>query len=196
MDKVHTAYKVMEKSVKEDRDNTIAEKKELNNMIADIKLYIDTRLDILENKFLVFICNIGRNHWVSVVVVNPIIIFDKFLPEDNCEQSVKSKADDLCGWCLLNSLANSSGKEKMGFQGTVNTKNNASYGVHLFLDICVSYLKEKKSIEGEEKINEDQAINEGDEKQEVKFSYEEPFGFFMTNLGTEDFPQPFELSIP
>jgi hypothetical protein len=71
----------------------------------------------------------------------------------------------------------------------VNTKNNSSYGVHLFLDICVSYLKEKKSIEGEEKINDDQAINKGDEKQEVKFSsYEEPFGYFMTNLGTEDFP--------
>jgi hypothetical protein len=70
----------------------------------------------------------------------------------------------------------------------VGTKNNASYGVRLFLNICVSHLKEKKSIEGEEKINEDQAINEGDEEQEVKFSYEEPFGYFMTNLGTEDFP--------
>jgi hypothetical protein len=97
MDKVHTAYKVMEKAVKENRKNAEAEMKQLNEMIWDIRLYIDTRLDILENKFLVFICNIGSNHWVSVVVVNPNLIFDKFSPEDNCEQSVIPKAYDLCG---------------------------------------------------------------------------------------------------
>jgi hypothetical protein len=72
----------------------------------------------------------------------------------------------------------------------VGTKKHASCGtgVRLFLNICASYLKVKKSIGREEKINDYQEINEADEEWEVKFVYEEPFGSFTTNLGTEEFP--------
>ena len=51
--------------------------KTINANISDIKKYIDTRLDIMENKFLMFVCNISSNHWISVVVVNAFVIFDK-----------------------------------------------------------------------------------------------------------------------
>ena len=30
-----------------------------------------------------FLCNIGRNHWVSVVVVNPFLISGPFLKGDD-----------------------------------------------------------------------------------------------------------------
>jgi hypothetical protein len=44
--------------------------------------------------------------------------------------------DNFCGWCIMNSNDNG-GNEQNGFQESVRTKNRASYGVHLFLNICV-----------------------------------------------------------
>jgi len=46
-----------------------------------IQAYIDSRLHIMQHKFLVFICNINDVHWISVVVVNPFLRFDQYLEE-------------------------------------------------------------------------------------------------------------------
>jgi hypothetical protein len=49
-----------------------ATKQEQDEYILDLnklKDYIDTRLDIFERKFLVFVCNVNNTHWVSVVVM-------------------------------------------------------------------------------------------------------------------------------
>jgi hypothetical protein len=66
--------------------------------------YIDSRLDILEHKFLVFVCNV-RGHWISIVVVNPFLVFDRFLAENNedvSENCVASSDDEnFCGWCVF-----------------------------------------------------------------------------------------------
>jgi hypothetical protein len=35
----------------------------------------------MQHKFLMFICNINKVHWVSVVVVNPFLRFDQYLEE-------------------------------------------------------------------------------------------------------------------
>jgi hypothetical protein len=56
-----------------------------------IQAYIDSRLDILQHKFLVFICNINDLHWVSVVVVNPFLVLDQYLAEGNENKSSKGK---------------------------------------------------------------------------------------------------------
>ena len=77
---------------------------------------------------------------------------------------------------VFNPNGNLEEREQNGFQGTVFTKNKASYGVRLFLNICASYLKAKKK-------------NEGDGRQQNNFVYEEPFGRFTESKGTEEFPQ-------
>ena len=48
----------------------------------------------------------------------------------------------LCG--VFNSNGRSKEREQDGFQGTIYTKNDASYGVWLFLNICASYLPKRK----------------------------------------------------
>jgi flagellar assembly factor FliW len=42
---------------------------------------------MLEHKFLVFVCNPSDTHWVSVVVINPFLIFEKYLAESNNKES-------------------------------------------------------------------------------------------------------------
>jgi hypothetical protein len=122
--------------------------------------------------------NIKDIHWVSVVVVNPFLVFDQYLAEgkDNVTEQKNKAQDEFCGWCVLNSTARVNEKEKNGFQGTLHTKNNASYGVRLFLNICASYLKHKKQ-------------SRGDESQQHNYDYEEPFGGFTQDVGTEEFPR-------
>ena len=66
-------------------------------------------------------------------------------------------------------------REQNGLQGTRHTRNNPAYGVHLFLNVCASYLKHKKE-------------NKGDGSQQHKFHYEEPFGDYKEVFGTEEFP--------
>jgi hypothetical protein len=61
-----------------------------------------------------------------------------------------------------------------GFQGTCFTRNNASYGVRVFLNVCASYLKAKKK-------------KEKDGRPPNKFDYKEPFGRCTESLGTEGF---------
>ena len=132
----------------------------------------------MEHKFLVFALNIKDIHWVSVVVVNPFLVFDQYLAEGihNITERKNKAQDELCGWCLLNSTARVNEKEKNGFQGTLHTKNNAAYGVRLFLNVCASYLKHKKQ-------------SRGDESQQHNYDYEEPFGGFTQDVGTEEFPR-------
>jgi len=163
MHKVNIVYTTREKANKENRNNTEIEERTINANISDIKKYIDTRLDIMENKFLMFLCNVSSNHWISVVVVNAFVIFDKYLREgkDNCQQSNIPHVDDnFCGWCIMNSNDNN-GNEQNGFQESVRTKNRASYGVRLFLNICASYLKAKN-------------MDEGDGNSPGGFHYDEP----------------------
>ena len=146
--------------------------------LADIQKYIDTRLDIFEHKFLVFVCNVNDTHWISVVVVNALLVFDPYLnkgKEDSGRNGVLGD-EDFAGWCVLNSTERSKEKQQHGFQGTLHTRNNDAYGVRLFLNICASYLKAKME-------------NKGEGRQQNKFHYEEPFGAFTEKLGTEEFPQ-------
>jgi hypothetical protein len=101
-----------------------------------IFMYIQSRLDILEHKFLVFLCNTNTNHWVSVVVINPFIVV-----EVN-KKTVTAYGSDLCNdekimacWCVMNSKNPSAGNvEDSGFQGMAFTKNKATFGVRIFLD--------------------------------------------------------------
>ena len=66
----------------------------ISNLEA-IQDYIDSRLDIFEHKFLVFVCNIQNMHWISVVVINPFLVFDQYLAEgkDNSAEQ-KGLADE------------------------------------------------------------------------------------------------------
>jgi hypothetical protein len=148
-----------------------------NYNIEGIQDYIDSRLDIFEHKFLVFVCNQGQMHWVSVVVINPFLAFDQYLAEgrDESDRHGALGDEDFVGWCVFNSNAILDEREQDGFQGTMYTKNRASFGVWLFLDICASYLKAKKK-------------NEGDGREQNNFVYEEPFGRFTESKGTEEFP--------
>jgi hypothetical protein len=104
-----------------------------------IQDYIDTSLSILQHKFLVFLCNEGETHWVSVVVVNPFLLSDPYTNTHTPGYQVTSRDDDFVGWCVLNSNPMPRGRRENGLQGTMYTKNKASYGVRLFLNICASY---------------------------------------------------------
>jgi hypothetical protein len=144
-------------------DGGTATKQEHDQYIADLdklKHYIDTRLDIFKCKFLVFVCNVSNMHWLSVVVINPFLVYDKFL-EGNGKQDVSNV--EMARWCVLNSNPHSNEIHMNGFQGTCFTRNKASYGVQLFLTVCASYLKAKKN-------------KEKDGRPPNKFDYKEPFG--------------------
>ena len=55
---------------------------EYNSNFEKVRDYIDSRLDILEHKFIVFVCNQQDCHWVSIVVVNPFLVFDRYVAKD------------------------------------------------------------------------------------------------------------------
>jgi hypothetical protein len=175
--------------------------------------YIESNLDILEHKFLVFAINVNKSHWLSVVVVNPFVVFDAFV-NDGADVSGEAKHDqdnsdcafvidgadlageakhdqdnsdndsddpddcsEICGWCVLNSNPRIDKRQKpddSGFQGTVTSNLKASYGIHLFLNICASYMKCKRQ-------------NEVDGIQKKKFVYEEPYGATDLTIGTDTF---------
>jgi hypothetical protein len=147
-----------------------------NYNIECIQDYIDSRLNIFKHIF--FICNQSLMHWVSVVVISPFLVFDQYLAEGKYGHGRHGASgdDDFVGWCVFNSKRRSKEREQDGFQGTIYTKSDASYGVQLFLNICASYLKAKKK-------------NEGDGRQGDSFQYEDPFGPFTESNGTEGFPQ-------
>jgi hypothetical protein len=127
-----------------------------------IRKYIDSRMDILENKFLVFLISSSNVHWISVVVINPFLVYDQDLD-----------SDEMAGWCVLNSANSEQDKQhhESGLQGTCFTKNKADYGVRLFLNICASYIKSKNAVEG-------------GELQGDSFDYQEPYGHYNDTKGT------------
>jgi hypothetical protein len=149
--------------------------------------YIDSRLDILENKFLFFVCNVSEYHWISIVVANPFLV----VAEGGTDGDDNDR-DDFFGWCVLDSNSSHAASELDGFQGTVGSKNKASYGVRLFLNICASYLKAKKNNDGDGRklVSADENNPTNEAIQEGKsFFYEEPFGSYKESLGTVQFPR-------
>ena len=141
-----------------------------------IQDYIESRLDILKNKFLVFVCNINNIHWVSVVAVNPFLISDAYLAGGKNKSYVsmaeqkKDTSEDFVGFCVLNSTQRPAERKARGFQVTYHTKYDAAYGVRLFLNICASYLKAKRKQQGT-----------------IELEYEEPFGEWQESMGCEGF---------
>jgi hypothetical protein len=107
--------------------------------------YIESRLDILEHRFLVFLCNTNSNHWVAVVVINPFIVIAVNKKTGAVYDSDLCNDDELmAGWCVMNSNPSAGNVQDSGFQGTAFTKNKASFGVRIFLNICASYIKFRK----------------------------------------------------
>jgi hypothetical protein len=140
-----------------------ATKQEQDEYILDLntlKDYMNTRLDIFECKFLVFVFNVNNTHRVLVVAINPLLVYDKFL---QCDDKHDVANEEMAGWCVLNSNPHSNEKQINGFQRTCYTRNKASCGVWLFLNVCALYLKAKKK-------------NENDGMTPNQFYYEEPFG--------------------
>jgi hypothetical protein len=122
-------------------DGLTATKQKQDEYILDLnklKDNIDTRLDVsCECKFLVFVWYVNNTHCVSVVVINPFLVYDKFLQGDGKHDV---SIEEMAGWCVLNSNLHSNEKQINRFQGTCFTRNNASYGVRLFLNVYASYL--------------------------------------------------------
>jgi hypothetical protein len=140
-----------------------------------IQKYLDSRLDIMQHKFLVFVFNVNENHWVSVVVVNPNLVFGRYL---NNEEYVDNKKgcvgeDEISGWCVLDSLHGVCNEN--GLKGTLDTTLEEPYGFRLFLNMCSSILKDMKQKKGDGST--------------TNIAYEEPFGSYKDCDGTAQFPR-------
>jgi hypothetical protein len=62
---------------------TMKEKICYHDNFACIQKYIDSRLDILEHKFLAFVFHVDDDHCVvSVVVINPFLVFERYLNKE------------------------------------------------------------------------------------------------------------------
>jgi hypothetical protein len=128
--------------------------------------YIKSRLDILEHKFLIFLCNTNANHWVSVVVINPFCVVEVNKKTGAIYDSDLCNNDEIVtGWCVMNSNPSAENVEDSGFQGMAFTKNKVTFEVHLFLNICASFIKFKKDNDG---------VAQGLDDLQV-FQYEQPF---------------------
>jgi hypothetical protein len=124
-----------------------ASEKECNTYAYNVKGiqdYIDSRHDILEHKFLFLVCNVCQMHWISVVVINPFLVSDKYLAAGKDVSTVNGAFEDLAagkdvsnvngglgdddfaGWCVLDSNGPEDDNGENGFQGTSLTKNKAS----------------------------------------------------------------------
>jgi hypothetical protein len=141
--------------------------------------YIESRLNILEHKFLSFLCNNNTNHWVSVVVINPFLVVEVNKKTGAAYDSNLCNNDDImAGWCAMNSNPSGGNMEDSGFQGMAFTKNKATFGVCLFLNICALFIKFKKYNDG---------VAQGLDDLQV-FQYEQPFGNYQDEMGTTIFP--------
>ena len=122
--KVSIVYEAMSAILQ--RTATDIDHRTYEKTLEDIQKYIDTRLDIFEHKFLVFALNVHDMHWISVVVVNPLLVYYPYLEkgkEDGGSNALLGD-DDFAGWCVLNSTQRPNEKEHHGFQGTLHTRNN------------------------------------------------------------------------
>jgi hypothetical protein len=70
---IHDLMPVMMEK-KEDAPQNVIRTYQMN--LDAIFKYIESRLHILEHKFLIFLCNTNRNHLVSVVVINPFFVVE------------------------------------------------------------------------------------------------------------------------
>jgi hypothetical protein len=69
---IHDVHDVMPVMMEKKENAPKKAKRTYQTNLDAIFKYIESRLDILEHKFLVFLCNANNtNHWVSVVVINP-----------------------------------------------------------------------------------------------------------------------------
>jgi hypothetical protein len=94
--------------------------------------YIESRLDILECKFLVFLCNTNTNHWVSVVAINPFCVVEVNKKTGAAYDSHLCNDDEIMdGWCVMNSNSSAGNMEDSGFQEAAFTKNKATFEVRL-----------------------------------------------------------------
>jgi hypothetical protein len=149
---VHDVHDLMPVMMEKKEDAPENVKRTYQTHLDVIFKYIKSRLDILEHKFLVCPCNTNTNHWMSVVVINPFLVV-----EVNKKTGASYDDSDLCnddeimaGWlCVMNSNPSAVNVEDSGFQGTAFTKNKATFGVRLFLNICASFIKFKKDNKGD-----------------------------------------------
>jgi hypothetical protein len=96
--------------------------------------YMESMLNILEHKFLVFPCNTNTNHWVSVAVINPFLVVEVNKKIGVAYDSDLCNDDEImAGWCVMNSYPSALNVEDSVFQGTVFTNNK----LHLE---CASFL--------------------------------------------------------
>jgi hypothetical protein len=127
----------------------------------------------MQHKFLV-VFNVNSNHWVSVVMINPYLVFERYL--NNEEDLTKTHGgvgeDEIPGWCVLDSLGGVSGRN--GFKGTIDTTLEEPYGFRLFLTMCASILKDMKQKKGQPSTS--------------NIVYKQPFGSYKECNGTERFP--------
>ena len=118
---------------------------------ACVQRYLDSRLDIMQHKFLVFVFNVNSSHWVSVVVINPYLVFDRYMKDEEDLSNTHGGVgeDEIPGWCVLDSLGGVSGRN--GFKRTIDTTLEEPYGFRLFLNMCASILKNMKQKKGQRK---------------------------------------------
>jgi hypothetical protein len=110
-----------------------------------------------------------------VVVINPFLVVDVNKRTGAAYNSDLCIEDEImAGWCDINSNPSAVNVEDSGFQGTAFTKNKATFGVRLFLNICASFIKFKKDNEGDAQVLDD---------------LHEPFGDYQDEISTTNFPR-------
>jgi hypothetical protein len=93
-----------------------------NNFASLQQEYIESRLgDIMQHKILVFVFHVNKNHWVSVVVINPFLVFARYLNEGKELSYIHVAVDEeeIAGWCVLDSMHGMS--DRNGFKQTFDT---------------------------------------------------------------------------
>jgi hypothetical protein len=167
---IHDVHDLMPVMIEKKENAPKAVKQSYQANLDVIFKYIESRLDILEHKSLVFPCNTNGSHWVSVVVINPFLVVDANKRTGAAYDSDLCSDDEImAGWCVMNSNPSTVNVEDSGFQGTAFTKNKATLGVRLFLNICASFIKFKKDNEGDAQGLDDSHV----------FQYKQPFGDYQ-----------------
>jgi hypothetical protein len=155
-----------------------------NVYIEYFSQYVDSVHDLFEHKFLLFLCNPSEMHWITIVVVNPSLLYNSVHKSKTIQPG---QTDNFCGFSVFDSMAMSKqdlpeAKAK-GLIPTSNAKYRISYGVHLFLNFCASYLY---------------SINKGETSDglpQITFAFEQPFGLWYSSGGTNEFPH-FDYNFP
>jgi hypothetical protein len=109
-----------------------------NEQLQHFFKYVDSCRDIFDNKFLVFIYNLNNVHWTVIIVVNPFLVFDRYLFGD---KYINVHEDDFAGWCVIDSLGG--GRTHLQHEyltGTSSNQYHPELGVHLFLNYCASFV--------------------------------------------------------